>query len=439
MIFVHLVILLVFIFIGAKVGGIGIAFAGGAGVFVMSLFGATPGDLPMQVIVFIMVVIYAVAAMQTAGGMEYLVSLTDKLLRKHPKYLAILAPFVTYMLTFMASTGQVSFATMPVIVEVAKEHNIRPTRSLSVAVAGSLLGITASPISAAVLFLSGELEKTDTGWGFVDLILVSIPATFLGTMLTAFFFLYWDKAHHNTELDKVPEYQQRVAEGKVKAVQHRVYDIKPGAKLSVIIFLTSLVVVLAYSIAISDKVGLIANPVMTAGQCRISVMLGAALLILVFCKVDVKKVTQESTFRTGMQACACILGVAWMGTTFMSNHQDWIGEVAGSTLANNPWLFAVVVIIASSLLYSQAASTQALFPTALAIGLAPATVVACFPATSSLFILPTYPTLLAAVDLDDTGSTHLGKHFFDHPFLIPGLMATGLSIVIGFGLTALIG
>ena len=229
MILIHFLVMLAFIIIGAKIGGIGVAFAGGAGVLTLALLGATPGDLPMQVIVFIMVVIYAASAMQAAGGLDYLVNLTDRLLRAHPTYLAILAPLVTYTLTFMASTGQVSFATMPVIVEVAKDNNIRPTRSLSVAVAGSLLGITASPISAAVVFLSTQLEDRQTGWTFIDLILVSIPATFLGTMVTAVIFMLWDKARGNDTLEDVPEYQRRLAEGKVAAPKREVRRLRPGA------------------------------------------------------------------------------------------------------------------------------------------------------------------------------------------------------------------
>ena len=164
----------------------------------------------------------------------------------------------------MASTGQVSFATMPVIVEVAKDNNIRPTRSLSVAVAGSLLGITASPISAAVVFLSGQLQKTGTGWGFVDLILVSIPATLLGTMVTAVLFMLWDKARGNDRLDRVPEYQQRLREGTVRPASHEAVTLRAGARLSVLVFVIALVVVLVYSIIISDRVHLIADPVMDA-------------------------------------------------------------------------------------------------------------------------------------------------------------------------------
>ena len=438
MILAQFLVLLLFIVLGARLGGIGVAFAGGAGVLALGLLGATPGDLPMQVIVFIMVVIYAASAMQVAGGVDYLVNLCNRLLRAHPKHLALLAPMVTYLLTFAASTGQVSFATMPVIVEVAKDNNIRPTRSLSVAVAGSLLGITASPISAAVVFLSTELEKGGTGWTFIDLIAVSIPATFLGTMVTAVFFMVWDRARGYDKLDAVPEYRRRLAAGEVAAPGRERREPRPGARLSVLIFVIALVVVLTYSILISDKVGVITDPVMDAGQCRISVMLAAAGTILVLCGASPRAIPASSIFRTGMNACACILGVAWLGTTFMTANSEWIHAHLGPALSGRPWLFAVLVVLASSLLYSQAASTKALFPTALAIGVAPATVVACFPATSALFILPTYPTLIAAVDLDDTGSTRLGTRFFDHPFLVPGLMATGLSVVFGFVLAAVV-
>ena len=304
--------------------------------------------------------------------------------------------------------------------------------------AGSLLGITASPISAAVVFLSTELEEDGTGWTFIDLIAVSIPATFLGTMTTAVLFMLWDKARGNDRLDSVEEYRRRLDAGKVTAPRHEVRELRPGARLSVLIFVIALLIVLAYSILTSEKIGVIADPVMDAGQCRISVMLAAAGAILVLCRASPKAIPSASIFRTGMNACACILGVAWLGTTFMTANKDWIQAHLGQALSGKPWLFAILVVVASSLLYSQAASTKALFPTALAIGVAPATVVACFPATSALFILPTYPTLLAAVELDDTGSTRLGTRFFDHPFLIPGLVATGLSVVFGFLLAALL-
>ncbi|MDO4906160.1 MAG: anaerobic C4-dicarboxylate transporter [Lautropia sp.] len=437
MILLQFIVLLFFIFLGARVGGIGVGFAGGAGVLALGFLGATPGSLPMLVIVFITVVIVAVSAMQVAGGMDYLVDLTDRFLRRHPRYITLLAPCVTYMLTLMASTGQVSFATMPVIVEVCKENNIRPTRALSVGVAGSLLGITASPISAAVVFLSGMLEEGKTGWGYLELIAVSIPSTFLGVMTTALFFMLWDKARGHDILENVPEYRKRQSEGKITPRRRAApRPLDPGAKRSVFIFLIGLVVVLGYAILISPKLGIIDTPAMDGGQARIATMLTVALVIIILCKADIHALPQASVFRTGMTACVCILGVAWLGTTFMENNQEWIGSIAAESLRNTPWMLAVVLVIASALLYSQAATAKALLPTALAIGIAPAAVVACFPAVSGLFILPTYPTLLAAVDMDDTGSTQLGTKVFDHPFLVPGLMATALSVAFGFMLVA---
>lgn len=435
MVLVQFIVFLFFILLGARLKGIGVAFAGGAGVIALSLLGAKPGDLPMLVIVFIMVVIYAASAMQVAGGLDYLVELTDKTLRANPKLLNITAPLITYLLTLMASTGQVSFATMPVIVEVAKENNLRPTRALSVGVAGSLLGITASPISAAVVFLSTQLEKGNTGWTFIDLLLVCVPATLLGTVLTATFFMFWDHARGTDKLDTTPGY---VPDDTRKGSVVDNLNVTRQGKLSVLLFLIALIIVLAYSILISEKVGVIENPVLTAAQARIGGMLTAAGAILVLCKVDPKDIPTSSIFRTGMNACACILGVAWLGTTFMNSNQDWIKQHLGDVIAGKPWVFAIIVILASALLYSQAASTQALFPTALALGVSPATAVACFPATSALFIIPTYPTLLAACELDDTGTTKLGNKFFDHPFLIPGLMAVGLSVIIGFGLAQVV-
>lgn len=436
MFFLHLAIFLAAIIIGIRIGGIGIGFAGGAGVLALGLAGAKPGDLPMDVIVFIVVVIVAAAAMQEAGGLDYLVDIAERIIRSNPKYVAVLGPLVTFLLTLMASTGQVSFALMPVIVEVAKENNIRPQRALTVAVAGSLLGITASPISAATIFLSTQLEAKKTGWGFIDMLVVVIPASLLAVLLTSFIFLAIDKARDAITLSTLPEYQERLAAGTVKpiATTRVARELKPGARRSVVFFLIGLVGVLVYAILISDKVKVITDPVLTSANARISSMLAVALLIVAFCRVDVNKVPFTSVFRIGMTANVCILGVAWLGTTFMVNHEAEIKELAGATLHANPWLLALVVLVAASLLYSQAATTKALMPTALSLGVAPLAIVAAFPAASALFVLPNYPTLLAAVEMDDTGSTRLGKRYLDHPFMLPGLTATLLAVAFCFAI-----
>ena len=431
MIAVQFAVVLAAIFLGARLGGIAIGFAGGLGVLVLALLGLTPGEMPLGVVSIIMSVIAAIAAMQVAGGMDYLVDLADRILRRNPKYLTFLAPIITYLMTLMAGTGHTAFSTMPVIIEVAKENNIRPSRPLSVAVVASQIAITASPISAAVVFFSGVLEKQ--GIDYLQLLAVAIPSTFLACMATAGVMMAIDKARGATELSTHPEYQRRLAAGTV-VVKERVQEavIAPKARLSVQIFLIGLLSVMAYATAISKNVGLISDPVMTRDQAIIAFMLSTAAIIVLVCKAPTSEILSASTFKSGMSAAICVLGVAWMGTTFVSAHEKQIMSFSGDLLSSQPWLLAVVLVFASALLYSQAATTKALIPTALAIGVAPFAAVAAFPAVSALFILPTYPTLLAAVQMDDTGTTQIGKAVFNHPFILPGLINIAIAVALGF-------
>jgi anaerobic C4-dicarboxylate transporter DcuA len=429
---VQFVVVLAAIFLGARLGGIAIGFAGGLGVLVLALLGVTPGELPLPVISIIMSVIAAVATMQVAGGMDYLVDLADRILRRNPKQLTFLAPVITYLMTFMAGTGHTAFSTMPVIIELAKENNIRPSRPLSVAVVASQIAITASPVSAAVVVLAGLLEPK--GVDYLQLLAVAIPSTFIACMATAMIMMTVDKVRGGTELSTHPEYMRRLAAGTIvevtaKATKDRVIDRR--AKLSVLIFLVGLLAVMSYAVAISDKVGLISDPVMDRDAAIITFMLSIAAVIVLACKVVTNDILSASTFKSGMSASICVLGVAWLGTTFVTAHEKDITKFAGDLLKDHSWTLAVVLFFASALLYSQAATTTALMPTALAIGVAPLAAVAAFPAVSALFVLPTYPTLLAAVQMDDTGTTQIGKYVFNHPFLIPG--AINITIAVGLG------
>lgn len=430
MIAVQFAVVLAAIFLGARLGGIAIGFAGGLGVLVLALLGLKPGDMPLDVVSIIMSVIAAIAAMQVAGGMDYLVDLADRILRRNPKYLTFLAPIITYLMTLMAGTGHTAFSTMPVITEVAKENNIRPSRPLSVAVVASQIAITASPISAAVVFFSGVLDKK--GIDYLALLAVAIPSTFLACMATAAIMMAVDKVRGTTELSTHPEYQRRLAAGTVTVKGRQEREIAPRAKLSVLIFVIGLLGVMGYATAISKNVGLITDPVMTREAAIIAFMLSTAAIIVLVCKAPTSEILSASTFKSGMSASICVLGVAWMGTTFVNAHEKEILSFSGDLLHNQPWLLAVVLVFASALLYSQAATTKALMPTALAIGVAPFAAVAAFPAVSALFILPTYPTLLAAVQMDDTGTTQIGKAVFNHPFIVPGLINIALAVGLGF-------
>lgn len=477
-------VVLAAIFLGARLGGIAIGFAGGLGVLVLALLGVTPGELPLAVISIIMAVIAAVATMQVAGGMDYLVALADRVLRRNPKQLTFLAPVITYLMTFMAGTGHTAFSTMPVIIELAKENDIRPSRPLSVAVVASQIAITASPVSAAVVILAALLEPE--GVDYLQLLAVAIPSTFLACMATAAIMMTYDRLRGDTALSTHPEYRRRLAAGTVTvAGQHAApqpsgpssavtsgpgsgsaletaaargrtatlrrstpaampvvpvragpsvqqHHLAPGARRSVLIFLAGLLGVMGYAVAISEKVGLITDPVMDRDAAIITFMLSTAAVIVLACRVRTNDILSASTFKSGMSASICVLGVAWLGTTFVTEHQKAITDFAGDLLKDQPWTLAVVLFVASALLYSQAATTQALMPTALAIGVLPLAAVAAFPAVSALFVLPTYPTLLAAVQMDDTGTTQIGKYVFNHPFLVPGAINITIAVALGF-------
>lgn len=422
----ELVIVLLAIYLGARLGGIGIGFAGGLGVLVLTLmFQIKPGAIPFDVIEIIMAVIAAIAAMQVAGGMDYLVSLAEKLLRRHPKYITFLAPLVTWSMTILAGTGHTAFSTMPVITEVAKEQGIRPSRPLSIAVVASQIAITASPISAAVVFFAGILEPL--GVSYLTLLSICIPVTLIAVMLTAVLCNFL-----GAELKDDPVYQERLARGEVSLRGAQIAEIKPHAKRAVMLFLIGIVAVMLYATAISPTVGLIANPVLPRNEAIVVFMLTVATLISLTCKINTGDILNAGAFKSGMSACICVLGVAWLGDTFVKHHIEDIQAVAGDLLNSYPWLLAVVLFFAATLLYSQAATTKALMPAALMLGVSPLTAIASFAAVSALFVLPTYPTLLAAVEMDDTGSTRIGKYVFNHAFLIPGVVAIALCVILGF-------
>lgn len=425
---IELLVVLFFIWLGARLGSIGIGFAGGFGVLVLGfVFGLEPGEIPTDVILIIMGVIAAIAAMQEAGGLDYLVHIAEKVLKSNPKYITFLAPLVTYSMTMFAGTGHTAFSTLPVIAEVAKREGIRPSRPLAIATVASQIAITASPISAAVVFFSSELEKY--GVDYVQLLMISIPSSFLAVMMAAGITNFLGK-----DLKDDPIYQERLAKGQVKMVseEESKKEIPAEAKRSVLIFAIAIASVVFYATAISPTIGLIKEPILARDHAIITFMLAAAALICLFCKIEAKNILNAPTFKSGMSACICVLGVAWLGTTFVTAHLEEINVFAGSLLESKPWLLAVVLFFAAMLLYSQAATTRALMPPALALGISPLAAIASFAAVSALFILPTYPTLLAAVEFDDTGSTRIGKYVFNHPFIIPGTLTIIFAVILGF-------
>ena len=427
----QVIILFGAIFLGVRLGGMGIGYAGGLGVVLLSLgMGMFPGQIPWDVILIIMSAIAAICALQLAGGLDYLVRIAENILRKNPKHINYLAPTVTYFLTILAGTGHTAFSMIPVIVEVAKSENIKPSVPLSIAVVASQIGITASPVSAAVVAMSGFLEPF--GVSYPTLLGICISTTFIAVMITAFIM----STFTNNDLSSDPVYQERLAAGYVAPPREKNVDfhLKPGAKKSVLIFLIGIICIVFYATAISKNIGIFGR-----NDAIVGFMMIIAAAITFFCKLDTAQLVNTSTFKSGLSACVCVLGVAWLGDTFVKGHIPEIKAMASSMVTAYPFLLAVAFFFASTLLYSQAATTQALVPAViLALGITPENtgsvyiIIASFAAVSALFVLPTYPTLLGAVQMDDTGSTRIGHLVFNHPFFIPGVLAIAISVALGF-------
>lgn len=435
MLILQIVVLLAAIFLGVRLGGIGIGYAGGLGVLVLGIcLGMKPGTIPWDVILIIASVIAAISAMQLAGGLDYLVQIAERILRSNPKNINYLAPTVTYVLTIFAGTGHTAFSMIPVIVEVAKEQHIKPVVPLSIAVVSSQIAITASPVSAAVIYMSGVLEGF--GWSYPTLLGVWLITTFAGCMITAFIMTLIS----DMKLENDPVYQERLAAGLIEAPKGEVVkELKPFAKRSVAIFLLGVIVVVLYASAISPAVGLIKPVIVPRDAAIMGIMLTIGTIITMTCGIKIGKIADCSVFKSGMVACVCVLGVAWLGDTFVSGHVAEIKALAASSVSQYPALLAVVFFLAAMLLYSQAATAKAITPSIVAaLGITAANpgdsymLVACFAAVSALFVLPTYPTLLGAVQMDDTGTTRIGKYVFNHAFFLPGVLAIVFSVALGF-------
>ncbi|MBS4241465.1 anaerobic C4-dicarboxylate transporter [Campylobacter vulpis] len=433
MVILELIVLLGAIFVGIRLGGIAIGYAGGLGVVILSLvLGMKPGSIPWDVILIIAAAIAAISAMQQAGGLDYMVRVVEKLLRANPRFINYLAPACGWLLTILAGTGNAVFSLMPVVVDVAKSQNIRPSAPLSLMVVSSQIGITASPVSAAVVYMSGVLEGF--GWNYPTLIGIWIVTTFVACMATAFIVSLITPL----DLSKDPVYQERLKAGLVKDAGEILHGTdKPGAKLSVGIFLFTVLAVVLYATAISNNIKWIDPVIMPRDAAIMSFLLTAAALITWLCKVEPGKILDTSVFKSGMTACVCVFGVAWLGNTFVAGHEQAIKDIAGEWVKQTPALLAVAFFFASMLLYSQAATAKAITPVIIsALGLATVAdsgmLVACFATVSALFVLPTYPTLLGAVQMDDTGSTRIGKFIFNHAFFLPGVLAIAIAVALGF-------
>ena len=417
----QLFFVLVAIVIGARIGGIGLGVMGGIGLAVLTfVFGLAPTAPPIDVMLMIVAVIAAASCMQAAGGLDLMVN---------PQQITLLSPLVTYFFTFVAGTGHVAYSVLPVIAEVARDTKIRPERPMAIAVIASQQAITASPISAATVALLSLLAGYDIS--LMDILKISVPCTLLGVLAGALYSLRVGK-----ELKDDPEYQRRLANGELSDSHYKAKEVadpkKAGWAVALFLLATLGIVLFGSMESLRPRFELESGVVVMEMSHIIEIlMLSAAALILLVTRTDGIKAAQGSVFSAGMQAVVAIFGIAWMGDTFIAGNMAELKSGIVDIVTQMPWLFGLALFVMSILLFSQAATIRAMLPLGIALGISPWMLIALFPAVNGYFFIPNYPTVVAAINFDQTGTTRIGKYVLNHSFMMPGLIATVVSVVLG--------
>ena len=432
----QLAIVLAMIFIGARVGGIGLGIYGMVGVFVLVfVFGLEPGAIPIDVMLIIVSVITASATLQAAGGLNYMVDVAAKFLKKHPNRITFFAPLITWLFTILAGTAHTCYALLPIISEIAHKDKVRPERPLSVATVAASLGCTGSPVSAATAAIISEALLGDRGIGMTEILVITIPASIIAILVASLVQNYVGKP-----LEEDPEYQQRLREGLLEdetETSGEEQAVNPRAKWAVLAFLLGVMMVVVFGIFPSLRPTFDGAPLNMSTTIEM-IMMSIAALILLVGKADVREAMKGNVFASGMNAMVSIFGVAWMGSTFFEGHHETIlGSVEG-VFTTYPLLFAIPLFLFSIMLFSQAATAKTLYPVGLAMGVPPMVLLVLFPAVNGYFFLPNYPTSVAAIGFDRTGTTRIGKYVVNHSFQLAGFITTFVSIGVGYLLMTLL-
>ena len=428
LVIIQLLIVLALIFIGARVGGIGLGIYGMIGVFILVYgFGLAPGSAPIDVMMIIVAVITAASALQASGGLEYLVGVAAKFLQKHPDHITYFGPITCWLFCVVAGTAHTSYSLMPIIAEIAQTNKIRPERPLSLSVIAASLGITCSPVSAATAALISQDLLGAKGIELGTVLMICIPTAFISILVAAFV-----ENHVGKELEDDPEYKRRMAAGLInpevacEEVQKAENEDDPSAKHAVWAFLFGVALVILFGFLPQLR-----PEGVSMSQTIEMIMMSDAALILLVGKGKVGDAVNGNIFKAGMNAVVAIFGIAWMGNTFYVGNEKILDAALSSMISSTPILFAVALFLLSIMLFSQAATVTTLYPVGIALGINPLLLIAMFPACNGYFFLPNYPTEVAAIDFDRTGTTRVGKYVINHSFQIPGFITTIVSILLG--------
>ncbi len=425
------VVVLAAIWMGARYSGVGLGLWGAVGLLVLVVaFGVNPTSPPIDVMLIILAVIMAASVMDAAGGIDFLVRIAERIIRANPKYVTIVAPLTTWSFTFVAGTGHIVYPLLPVIYETAHQSGIRP---------GAADGGGDDRIAAGDHGKPGRGgdrrddrpvrgEGRSRQWGLPQILMICVPATLTGVVAAAIVSMFIGK-----DLKDDPEYQARLAAGEIPAPKSAADrpPLKPAAKASAYLFLAgvALVVLCGFFPELRTLPG--AKKALDMPVVIEIVMLSVAAVMLLVTKVHVDAIPKTSTLRAGVVAVIGIFGLAWLGDSFIGANKDVIVPAIGAQADAHPWTFAFGLFFASVLLYSQAATTRALMPLGIALGIPPQFLIAMFPSVNGYFFIPTYGSLIAAINFDLSGTTKIGKYVLNHSFMIPGVVATTVAVVTG--------
>lgn len=434
MLYLEFIFLLLMLYMGSRFGGIGLGVVSGIGLVVeVFIFRMPPSNPPVTVMLIILAVVTCASILEAAGGLKFMLQVAERILRKNPKNVTLIAPFVTFTMTFMLGTGHAVYSIMPIIGDVALKNGIRPERPMAASSVASQLAITASPISAAVVYYLAQLSNIQSDISLVSILMVTIPSTLFGTLLMALYSLRRGK-----ELEDDPEYQRRLQDPDWKeqilstTKTSLNEQLPPAARNSVLIFILALITIVI--VAMIPEVRTI-----TAGEKPISMaviiqmmMLAFGGIILLATKTQPKKVPEGVVFQSGMVAAIAIFGIAWMSDTYFHYALPEFKSGIIEMVTDYPWTFALALFIVSVVVNSQAVTARMMLPVGLGLGLDPALLIGIMPALYGYFFIPNYPSDIATVNFDTSGTTKIGKWYFNHSFMSVGLIGVIGACCLGY-------
>lgn len=434
-------VILFCLLVGAHYGGFALGLIGGVGVLIFTfIFHLQPGKPPIDVLLTIMAVLGCASVLQTAGGLNVMMRFAEKILRRHPKQITLLAPLTTWSLTVMCGTGHVVYTMFPIIYDIAIKKGIRPERPMAVASIASQIGICASPVSVAVVSMVAILGRSQGIDGhpvsLIELLSVGMPATLCGVIVAALWSM-----RRGRDLDKDPVFQAKLQDPEQKAYIYgesstlldKVFPKEAYWATWIFFAAIGAVVLLGAFPELRPLLGEVGKAKPLSMNLAIQMMmLSAGAVILVFCKVRPQEIPNGTVFKAGMVAVISIFGVAWMADTVFEAHFELLKNSLAGVVATQPWTYAIVLFIVSKLVNSQAAAIAAIAPIGVSLGVDPKIIVAFLPAAYGYFILPTYASDLACIGFDRSGTTRIGKFVINHSFIIPGLIGVGTGCLVGW-------